>query len=1048
MFNPAQPPEGILDPKQPYWPADKVGQATWLRLKGKLTGRRVEGISENFTSYVKLGDADADRLIANIKKYGQYPTVNQNDKYGGAYNNEAYQKWLVEEFLEKPFRQEVNEKIDNKTSDVLDRVFIEAKEEVEEAETKSEVAEIIEDKVEVLEAIKEDMNPPRSEYQIPDPWEGSYTTPKTEKEKKKERRKLKRVKNVVGGKRKRKPSAPPGGGNEPPKPPRAKRSFATKLGGGVRKTGKSLGSTLLDKLESGGPLGENMGPSVLGAGIWIGKKINAAFKDAKKERERAIEAEQNGAEVPPEVKEKGYFIKKSLAHQFGGQAINQTVGAFFENIPSKQSKQKSAFSDKFDYGDGDPNKKKKQNDIKDLATGFRKVTTALRGINRSIDQQIGMLSKLVGETSRVADTLEAIQNAIAKSIDVEIESGSDESMAQQATGDINIPDMDFSGLMGGGDGGIDWFDMLMAADDVRDIKRRMKDGGQKTTRRKGGPKITGDVPKRNRFRLPSFGRRMKFSEGAASVGASVPALIGEAGPEVLIRGGMKKLAEGGIMQGTGSNILSSGLGATKGLEKKAQKLYNVMETAFQVIGSHISGALSALVSAAGPFSGVIAKMFAPLLGGLATVFGLNQGAFAAEINSAAMTEKQGAKILSKFFANFFKLFGFDMGDDEETTDDDTKTTATGDWAPLLDLIASGEGSYDSMYPSENYPEVLKMSIDELVAFQIEKKKDGRASAAVGRYQMLHPETYAKNAGLKTTEIFTPSNQDKMAAAYIENIRGGKDWREGIITDEQFGYKLAAEWAALKQPNGVGRYDKDGRNSSKIPWEKTKEALQKIKGTPTQAARGVVKPTSFLNQVHGVFEMSGPDSGYRVPEEYTGGQPVIGHGLEYLIKFGNKFVILPVVNKEYNVYRDPEKAFSRYEQIGKQGGVEVAGLFNLVDGILGGSKKGPSTLKYGDGYTAPKKVRGWAADESGAEILRTLGGIPVKGASLPEGTVTPVAVPKDTVTGTTGAVVAMVKPVIQYVPVPVPGPERVEYVPANPFVAARASIEMLQLQGLT
>lgn len=113
-MNPAQPPEGILDPQQPYWPADKVGEVTWLRLKGKLTGRRVEGLSENFTSYVKLGDADADRLIANIKKYGKYPQVNQNDKYGGAYNNEAYQKWLVEEFLEKPFREQVDQKIEDR----------------------------------------------------------------------------------------------------------------------------------------------------------------------------------------------------------------------------------------------------------------------------------------------------------------------------------------------------------------------------------------------------------------------------------------------------------------------------------------------------------------------------------------------------------------------------------------------------------------------------------------------------------------------------------------------------------------------------------------------------------------------------------------------------------------------------------------------------------------------------------------------------------------------------------------------------------------------
>ena len=62
-MNIQQPPEGILDLQQPWWPADKVGQATWLRLKGKLTGRRVEGISENFTSYVKLSDADANLNI-------------------------------------------------------------------------------------------------------------------------------------------------------------------------------------------------------------------------------------------------------------------------------------------------------------------------------------------------------------------------------------------------------------------------------------------------------------------------------------------------------------------------------------------------------------------------------------------------------------------------------------------------------------------------------------------------------------------------------------------------------------------------------------------------------------------------------------------------------------------------------------------------------------------------------------------------------------------------------------------------------------------------
>ena len=112
-MNLTEPPSGVLDPQQPYWPADKVGQQTWLRLKAKLTGRPIAEMSgERHTSYVKLGDADADRLIENIKKYGQYPQVNQNDKYGGAYNAEAYQKWLVEEFLEKPFREQTNQKIE------------------------------------------------------------------------------------------------------------------------------------------------------------------------------------------------------------------------------------------------------------------------------------------------------------------------------------------------------------------------------------------------------------------------------------------------------------------------------------------------------------------------------------------------------------------------------------------------------------------------------------------------------------------------------------------------------------------------------------------------------------------------------------------------------------------------------------------------------------------------------------------------------------------------------------------------------------------------
>ena len=46
--------------------------------------------------------------------------------------------------------------------------------------------------------------------------------------------------------------------------------------------------------------------------------------------------------------------------------------------------------------------------------------------------------------------------------------------------------------------------------------------------------------------------------------------------------------------------------------------------------------------------------------------------------------------------------------------------------PLLDMIGSGEsdnvGGYSAMFPSESYPEMLDMSINELIEFQKENLK--------------------------------------------------------------------------------------------------------------------------------------------------------------------------------------------------------------------------------------------------------------------------------------------------------------------------------------
>ena len=107
---PLKPPEGILDPQQPWYPVDRVGEKIWIILKAKLTGGEAFGTS--YLSFVYLTNADADKLITNIKKYGKYPQVNQTGGAGGYENLEKYYEWLVEEFLEKPFRKQVDDKIE------------------------------------------------------------------------------------------------------------------------------------------------------------------------------------------------------------------------------------------------------------------------------------------------------------------------------------------------------------------------------------------------------------------------------------------------------------------------------------------------------------------------------------------------------------------------------------------------------------------------------------------------------------------------------------------------------------------------------------------------------------------------------------------------------------------------------------------------------------------------------------------------------------------------------------------------------------------------
>jgi hypothetical protein len=1118
-MNPAQPPEGVLDPQQPWYPTANIKEALWSRLKAKLTGG--EDISgTTHTSFVNLTNADADRLIENIKKYGKYPQFNQVGGASGYENLEIYQKWLVEEFLEKPFRQQVDEKIDAKTENVLKRVFPQAQEEVREAETKSEIADIIEDKVEVLEAIKESINPPRNEFQTLDPWEGSYTTgiPQDKVKKTKKTSKRKKQQNTVKKTKKTdKTKTNPESTEE--KKSRVNRMF----GGRILKTAKHFGKTLLGNNPPGSPgttgggrYGGGSTPSstgesnLFGMGKWLKDKVTNAFQNAKVEKARALEAESLGYALPPEYKEKGYFLRKAIGYEFGGRAFDTTFGAFIESMPANQSSKKSGFADQFDYGDFDPKKKKTKKDIpSELASGFKNVQKSLVAINNNLNKNTSLLEKLISETTRSSNILEQILMAINGLTDVEIESVNSENAEQSTPDDIDISDI-FIKKGKKRNKGIDWFDVVGGIDDALDITRmsRKKNKGLGNQNRsyrkmrKGGMPRLKSTPKmsapKGRFgmikNVMNMGRAV-LSEGGMSA-SPVKALVGEAGPEMIIRSGINsgrigvgnqtKMSSGGVVNNPGGNILATGIGfgGIQGGEVMgfAQPLTTAMELPFKVIGAQMLGTMGSFLRSAGPFGGVFAPMFEIFATPFSKIFGIQNSLIQSELFGGVQDKKTASRILGKIFSGIFNLFGISSDDSDDDDDDSMELGHTGEYKELLDMIASvestegdynayNEGGDDDGYrvrgwggDSQKGPlgrKLTDMTISEIMQHQ--KDKDPPIHAA-GRYQiigktmegLINRKSYGET-GVSVSDKFTPAVQDKLGIALIKHrLKTGANVQNFID-----------EW------RGLHKLQSDPRLPAAI--NKANNAFISSGQSPSEAASGISKSlsgNSIANKVQGVFELSGPDTGYRVPEYLTGGESVIGHGLEWLMKFSNKFVILPGVNKKYDVINNPKRAFNRYEEIGRQAGMEIAGFVEFIDNtIFGKPNRGPSNVRYGAG--APKTYRGWAADKDGAEVLRLLGGTPVKGAMLSPTNNMPIAsvssldinrnsasandnrdyFPTNFNRNSSPTSVLIMNTIVapqasspMIIPVPIPGP--VQYIPANSFVAARQMKMIADLQNIS
>lgn len=362
--------------------------------------------------------------------------------------------------------------------------------------------------------------------------------------------------------------------------------------------------------------------------------------------------------------------------------------------------------------------------------------------------------------------------------------------------------------------------------------------------------------------------------------------------------------------------------------KLQQPLADVMAQPLKAIGLSILAVAGNFLRLLGPLAGFFTPYVSGLVKGFAAVLGVPVAIVGALLGGpayAAMEDQERQQnVFAELWASLMEKFGFSSSDDEKKgkkkkkREGDTPSTATGKWGPLLDVIASGEGNYTSVNPSLQRPEIVDMTISELVAFQHESKAKHGGSAAAGRYQMLHPENYARKAGLSMDEKFSPENQDKMAANYIENVRGGKDWLAGKLTDENFGKELAMEWAALEYPGkGGGFYDGDGRNKSKVSWEKVKAVLPKVK-----AESGTTTSDSSMGKMLGWSVVKGPNSGYDV-------DPTLEmHGEEAYLQYEEGFKVLPIENNEYSLSKKPKETLTRWQELMNPG---RASIENKKDG---------------------------------------------------------------------------------------------------------------------
>jgi len=130
--------------------------------------------------------------------------------------------------------------------------------------------------------------------------------------------------------------------------------------------------------------------------------------------------------------------------------------------------------------------------------------------------------------------------------------------------------------------------------------------------------------------------------------------------------------------------------------------------------------------------------------------------------------------------------------------------------------------------------LTEMTILEIYKLQSIIKSQYKKSGAVGKYQFVpitlkETVSQSKNLGITNKTLFTPLTQDVLIKQRLINKRKYDQWKLGNLSDVEFAYELAKEFASIKVPGtNHGYYDATTSNVGTVNSSAVIDTLVKVR----------------------------------------------------------------------------------------------------------------------------------------------------------------------------------------------------------------------------